>query len=50
MKLYTLLSPGLFLIVFGWMLVQFCTEPEEPPAPIKIVAPALNTNDTGEQP
>jgi len=50
MKLYTLLPPGLFLLIFGWMLVQFCTEPDEPPAPIKIVAPALNTNNTGEQP
>lgn len=44
MKLYTILPPGVFLIVFGWMLAQFCTQPEEPPEPIKITVPALNIN------
>lgn len=49
MKLYTILPPGLFLVIFGWMLVQFCTEPDEPPAPIKIVAPALNTKTPSQE-
>ena len=39
----------IFLGIFGWMFAQFCTEPEEPPAPIKIVAPALNTKTPSQE-
>ncbi len=42
MKLYTILPPGVFLLVFGWMLAQFCTEPTEPEPVPEIIAPALN--------
>lgn len=32
----------IFAATIGWMFLQFCTQPEEPPEPIKIIAPALN--------
>jgi len=40
----------IFLSIFGWMFAQFCTAPEEPePEPIKINAPALNTNPHSQE-
>jgi hypothetical protein len=39
----------IFLGIFGWMLGQYCTEPDEPPEPIKIVAPALNTKTHSQE-
>lgn len=34
----------IFAAVFAWMFTQFWCQPEEPPEPIIITAPALNTN------
>lgn len=34
-----------FVVIYGWMMVQFCMQPDEPePAP-KITAPALHDLD-----
>lgn len=47
MKLYTILPPGLFALVFLWMLGNYFCQPDEPEPPPTITAPALHGEPHG---